>query len=148
MTRFGAGPAVEGALPRRRNDEADLFAAGLAAGLPSPAPAAIADAGIAGVAAAAATANPHDDEVWVEVTEDDVAAEALAGTMFTAAVAGAKWARDDVQPDYAHLGPGLATGKSFTLTAADLQLLATLNSFDAGTIADAPVLFGLRGCAI
>jgi len=148
MIRIWVGTAVETGLRRRRNDEADLFASGLAAGLAGPAPAGMAEAGAATAAAAATAANLHDDEVWVEVTEDDVAAEALAGTMFTATAAAAKWASDDVQPDYAHLGPGLATGQSFTLTPADLQLLATLNSFDVDETAGTPVLFGLRGCAI
>lgn len=145
MIRIWVGTAVETGLRRRRNDEADLFVAGLAQGLAAPAVAG-ADAMVA--SAAAAQTNTHDDEEWEEVTEDDVAAAALAGTMFTAAAAGAKWASDDVQPDYAHLGPGLTTGLSFTLTADDLKLLAELNDFDVGVVADAPVLFGLRGASI
>jgi hypothetical protein len=148
MIRIWLGTAVETGLKRRRTDEANLFVAGLAAGLVSAAPAAVeVGAGVA-EATVAAEANLHDDEEWFEVTEDDVTADALAGTMFTAAAAGAKWASDDVQPDYAHLGENLPTGLAFTLTGNDLTLLAKLNDFDVAAAGDAPVLFGLRGAGI
>ena len=144
MIRIWVGTAVETGLRRRRLDEADLFAAGLAAGLvASPAGGAALEA-----APFVAAAVMHDDEEWQDVTEDDVVAEALAGTMFTAAAAGARWAADEVQPDYAHLGPNLPTGLAFTLTADDLALLAQLNDFDVTSASDAPILFGLRGAGI
>ena len=144
MIRIWVGTAVETGLRRRRIDEANLFAAGLAAGIvASPIDGAAPEA-----TPAVAAAVMHDDEEWLEVTEDDVAAEALAGMMFTAAAAGAKWAGDEVQPDYAHIGPNLPTGLAFTLTANDLALLAQLNDFDVTSADDAPILFGLRGAGI
>jgi hypothetical protein len=142
MIRIWVGTAVEAGLRRRRLDEAELFAAGLAAGLVAVAPAEF-EAAVAGAAA-----GRHDDEQWADVTEDDVGAEALDGSMFTATAEGARWAADDVQPDYAHLGAGLPTGLAFTLTVQDLALLAKLNSFDVDAAGDAPILFGLRGAAV
>ena len=144
MIRIWVGTAVETGLRRRRIDEANLFAAGLAAGLVAPFAVGTAPSAAPAVGAAAM----HDDEEWEEVTEDDVAAQALAGTMFAAAAASAKWASDEVQPDYAHLGPNLPTGLAFTLTADDLALLAQLNDFDVTSVSDAPILFGLRGAGI
>ena len=146
MIRIWVGTAVETGLRRRRLDEADLFAAGLAVGIvASPVSG---GAGALEASSDVAASVMHDDEEWQELTEDDVAAEALAGTMFTAAAAGAKWAADELQPDYAHLGPNLPTGLAFTLTADDLALLAQLNDFDVKSVSDAPVLFGLRGAGI
>ncbi len=146
MIRIWVGTAVETGLRRRRLDEADLFAAGLAVGI-------VASSVSGGASALEASSDVaasvmHDDEEWEELTEDDVAAEALAGTMFTVAAAGAKWAADELQPDYAHLGSNLPTGLAFTLTADDLALLAQLNDFDVKSASDAPVLFGLRGAGI
>jgi hypothetical protein len=141
MARLWVGTAVETGLRRRRFDEAELFAAGLAAGLVAAAP-----GGVDTLAAAAEEL--HDDEQWEEMTEDDVGAQALDGSMFTASAVGAKWAADDVQPDYAHLGTGLPTGLAFTLTAEDLALLAALNDFDPSAADDAPILFGLRGAGV
>jgi hypothetical protein len=45
-------------------------------------------AGALEASSAVAASVMHDDEEWQELTEDDVAAEALAGTMFTAARCG------------------------------------------------------------
>lgn len=144
MIRIWVGTAVETGLRRRRIDEANLFSSGLAAGLVAPP----AVGAVVVTASAGGAAAMHDDEEWEEVTEDDVAAQALAGAMFAAAAAGAKWASDEVQPDYAHLGPNLPTGLAFTLVADDLALLAQLNDFDVTSGSDAPILFGLRGAGI
>jgi len=147
MIRIWVGTAVETGLRRRRIDEANLFAASLAAGLAAP-PAVGAAPSAASAASAVGAAVLHDDEEWEELTEDDVAEQALAGTMFTAAAVGAKWASDEVQPDYAHLGPNLSTGLAFTLTVEDLALLAQLNDFDVTSVGATPILFGLRGAGI
>jgi hypothetical protein len=144
MIRIWVGTAVETGLRRRRLDEANLFAAGLADGIVALPMARAAPEAVPGVAATVM----HDDDEWRDVTEDDVAADALAGTMFTAAAASAKWAADEVQPDYAHLGSGLPKGLAFSLTADDLALLANLNDFDVASVTDAPILFGLRGAGI
>ncbi len=68
--------------------------------------------------------------------------------MTEAVATGASWAKDEAQPDYSHLGPNLPKGLAFSLTAADLQLLARLNDFDLARLGDTPVLFGLRGAGI
>ncbi|WP_315837678.1 peptidoglycan-binding protein [Bradyrhizobium prioriisuperbiae] len=142
MVRIWAGTDIETGMKRRRSDEADLFIAGLGSGLPAPAIAAIE------VTEASVDARSGDDDVWEDVTDDDIANAAIAGTMVTAAAAGAKWAADNVQPDYAHLGSNLPTGLAFSLTSDDLALLVTLNDFDVAAAGDTPILFGLRGAGI
>lgn len=144
MVRIWAGTDIETGMKRRRSDETDLFIAGLGSGLPAPA--------MVALEATAASVDPRerpgDDDLWEDLTDDDIASEAFAGTMVTAAAAGAKWGKDEIQPDYAHLGSNLPTGLAFTLTSDDLALLATLNDFDVAAAGDAPILFGLRGAGI
>jgi hypothetical protein len=147
MIRIWVNTDIEAGMRRRRNDEADLFIAGLGLGVPVT-PSAVVQATPLEAGVASAEPQQSDDDVWVEVTDDDIAAEAIAGTMFTAAAVGAKWANDDVQPDYAHLGSNLPTGLAFTLTSDDLALLASLNDFDVLSVGDTPILFGLRGAGI
>ncbi len=152
MIRIWVGTPVENGLRRRRNDEADLFLAGLAA-LPiaaTPAGPRMAAARSAPLAATVESVDgPSDEDFWTETTEDDVAAAAIDGFAVGIRAAGATWAPDSVQPDYAHLGDGLAHGIPFELTAADLSLLARLNDFDVGALGDGtPVLFGLRGAGM
>ncbi|MDQ0512157.1 hypothetical protein [Ancylobacter amanitiformis] len=159
MIRIWAGTAVEEGMRRRRTDEAALFLDGLAAGAPAggPAVAALEEPG-AFIAAAGAGAGAgeglvastfSDEDNWVETSEDDLAEMALDGFAIGVAAAGASWAADAVQPDYAHLGEGLTLRVPFALTADDLALLAALNDFDVAALAnDTPVLFGLRGAGI
>jgi hypothetical protein len=109
MIRIWVNTDIEAGMRRRRDDEADLFVAGLGLGVPVT-PSAVVQATPLEAGVASAEPQQSDDDVWVEVTDDDIAAEAIAGTMFTAAAVGAKWANDDVQPDCAHLGSNLPTG--------------------------------------
>lgn len=151
MIRIWQGTAVEEGMRRRRTDETDLFLSGLAAGGPV--------AGRSGIGAVISSAalpsnaesldGPSDEDFWAETTEDDLAAAAGDGFTVGVSAAGATWAADAVQPDYSHLGEGLTQGVPFTLTAADLALLARLNDFDVDALGDdTPILFGLRGAGV
>jgi GH24 family phage-related lysozyme (muramidase) len=153
MIRVWEGTQIEGGMKRRRNDEAALFLAGLAAGPEVSAEMSILEAGVAAAEAALppeaeSTTGKTDEDFWTETGEDELAAAAAEGFMIGVAAAGASWAADAVQPDYAHLG-SLDQGVPFELTADDLALLARLNDFDVGVLGeDTPILFGLRGAGV
>jgi hypothetical protein len=154
MTRIWVGTPVETGMRRRRADEAALFLDGLATGAPAVVADASAFATQATIAAAPSASDavsadtPSDENIWTDVTEDDLTAQAESGLFVGIASVGATWAPDAVQPDYAHLGDGLPRSVPFTLSAADLELLAALNDFNVGALGDTPILFGLRGAGV
>lgn len=154
MIRIWEGTQIAEGMKRRRNDEAGLFLAGLAAAPSISADAAGLEASISAAEAALppeaqSTTGKTDEDFWTETGEDELAAAAAEGFMIGVAAAGASWAADDVQPDYAHLGGNLAQGVPFELTADDLALLARLNDFNVGALGDdTPILFGLRGAGV
>lgn len=140
MIRIWKGTKVEAGLARRRQAEAELFAAGLA--VPAPVE------GVARLALAVDTTPEQvsDEDHWRDITEDDLVTTFLEAPVAVAG-AGVRWAEDKDSPDYNHLG-ALAQGVSFALTAADLELLAQLNDWALDAAGDTPVLFGLRGAGI
>lgn len=166
MRRIWKGKAIQAEMDRRRANEAALFKAGLRQGgveaLAQPEAAQVAP-GLEGMNGAAAPAvrqtvpvgtetweGTSDEDFFVDITEDDAAEEAAsteAGLERALPEERPSWAPDDLSPDYAHLDE-LAENSNFTLEAADLELLAELNSFPLDTAKARPVLFGLRGCAI
>jgi GH24 family phage-related lysozyme (muramidase) len=165
MVRIWAGTAIETGMRRRRTDEAALFAEGLATRAVAGAAPVIRTEALFQAeprdAASHIVAHPEmpadaqswdgptDEDHWEETGEDEVVLAALENRSFGTRAAGATWAPDAVQPDYAHLGGDLAVGGSFALKAEDLALLAAANDFDVGVLGDdAPVLFGLRGAGI
>jgi hypothetical protein len=94
-----------------------------------------------------------DEDFWIDRTEATMALrrggesqdEALARADAEADVS---WAADADSCDYAHLGGGLPVGMQFTFTAADLELLCSVNDFPVHDAGSTPVLFGLRGAGI
>jgi DNA/RNA endonuclease G (NUC1)/GH24 family phage-related lysozyme (muramidase) len=177
MRRIWTGTTIEAEMHRRRENEAALFEAGLAA-MPAPlaAPALMVGASATGGLESAdgggrspAAAGPiplgvdtwegtGDEEAWQPFTEEDAAAVAGAGEPDGAAELGLEsigatrlaWAPDADSPDYAHLTDHPApAAMDFTLAGADLALLAAVNSFPVKDAPpDTPVLFGLRGAAV
>ncbi|MHC2623050.1 N-acetylmuramoyl-L-alanine amidase [Bradyrhizobium huanghuaihaiense] len=98
-------------------------------------------------------AEPSDEDFWVDRTEDAIALRRNGETADAAArradhESGVSWASDASSCDYAHLGAGLPVGMQFSFTAADLELLCTLNDFPVQDSGGTPVLFGLRGAGI
>lgn len=162
MKRIWKGTDIEKGMTRRREDEAKLFEAGLAArdAVVAAGPRSLGARPAVAMESMTATAPvggaiPPDAEVWdgpgdedffQDVTEDDIAEAAQSGRIFEAA-ADVEWAPDAESFDYAHLGVSMSQG-SFTLRADDLALLAEMNSFPVEEAGDTPVLFGLRGCGI
>lgn len=140
MKRIWIGSAIEQEMLRRRENEALLFDGGLATVMSDEwtPPPADEDSGLG-----------NEADGWVEVTEEDAVAAAEGRLPLFDEGAGAtrpSWARDDRSADYAHLRlPPVEA--AFQLTAADLELLATLNDFPVADDAT-PILFGLRGCGI
>lgn len=154
MIRVWKGTQIAEGMKRRRNDEAALFLTGLAAGPVVSSGALGLEAGVAAADAALppeaeSTTGKTDEDFWTETGEDELAAAAAEGLMIGVSAAGASWAADEVQPDYAHLGGNLTQGVPFELVADDLALLARLNDFDVGVLGDdTPILFGLRGAGV
>ncbi|MGF3021708.1 DNA/RNA non-specific endonuclease [Methylobacterium aquaticum] len=170
MRRIWKGTAIQAEMDRRRANEAALFKAGLpqggVEGLVSPLVAGMApgfeDMGRepGGTAAPAVRRavpagaetweGAGDEDVFVDVTEDDAADDAAsteASLERAVAEDRPRWAPDALSPDYAHLDER-AEGATFTLEAADLELLAELNAFPLDPAKARPVLFGLRGCGL
>jgi N-acetylmuramoyl-L-alanine amidase len=104
-------------------------------------------------AASSDAAEPSDEDFWVDRTEEATALR-RRGEDGEIAVARASqeslvaWAADADSCDYAHLDTSLPVGTQFSLTAADLELLCTLNDFPVQDAAGTPILFGLRGAGI
>lgn len=148
MIPLWKGTAIETGMKRRRTDEAALFAAGLGAapeGLVGMAAPAVVEPEKAAEEAAEQEAL-DDAEKWPDVTEEELARRA-DGPAIVRESAGAFWASDEDSPDYAHLARAPGVGLSFSLAAADLDLLARVNAFSLGAAGDR-VLFGLRGAMI
>jgi peptidoglycan hydrolase-like protein with peptidoglycan-binding domain len=59
---------------------------------------------------------------------------------------GARWADDDVSPDFRHIASFGASSQPFELTGASLARLAAQNRFTLPTSGKVP--FGLRGCGV
>lgn len=142
MKRIWIGSAIETEMLRRRENEAALYDAGLAAltvPLAPTRPSAEEDG----------RGPQNEAEDWVEFTEEDIADGLARGRpLFEGVESGSRpvWPKDAHAPDYAHLRLS-ATDAPFDLDAEDLALLAELNDFPiAGS--DVPILFGLRGCGI
>ncbi|HEY0116036.1 MAG TPA: hypothetical protein VGB54_09975 [Allosphingosinicella sp.] len=164
MIRIWVGTDIEKGMRRRRTDEANLFAEGLAsealAGPEGPSGGATLQGAELGSGAsfmlsgempagAQSWDGPGDEDFWEDVGEDDIAAAALENVVPGARRAGASWAADEVQPDYSHLGANLPRGGAFALKAEDLALLAKANDFNVAVLGeDTPVLFALRGAGI
>lgn len=139
MIPLWKGTDIEKGMTRRRTDEAALFLGGLSA---SPLPESL-EARIE-----AESAEPLDDaERWPDQTEEDIAQAEAAGPVITLEASGVSWGADVESADYAHLKQPPGIGLSFSLVAADLELLAKLNDF-ALDQAGERVLFGLRGAMI
>ena len=168
MRRIWAGTSIQTEMDRRRENEAALFEAALAAmpaavtaSLAAPAVLAGLESSRSGPAAAARSAIPAgaqtwdgtgDEDHWEQLTEEHFAAAAEdpdsgAFGLESIGATSVMWAPDAESPDYSHLQAlSAAPAADFTLAAADLALLASANAFDVGS--DTPVLFGLRGAAI
>jgi GH24 family phage-related lysozyme (muramidase) len=145
MIPLWKGTAIEIGMTRRRTDEATLFQTGLAAERD-----AVAEARdwMQPATAAAGSAEPLDDaEKWPDQTDAEVTEESVNTPAMTLEVVGVSWSADADSPDYAHLAQPSGAGLTFSLTAEDVQLLATQNAF-ALDPAEEPVLFGLRGAVI
>jgi N-acetylmuramoyl-L-alanine amidase len=90
-----------------------------------------------------------------ELLQSQPRAESQGGARTLAAIlsrpalgqADARWAADDVSPDYHHLATG-GVSQAFTFTGDVLARLCQLNRFDLEGGQPDRILFGLRGCTL